>query len=239
MAHIHVYLRRGAVVIGLALALAACGSDNERTGPTPTATGSPTALPVTPTALPPTWTATPPTAPLPTQTTVPTFTPRPTLTLTPGLTPGAVWEDDTRLVVTARAAKLNVAIREEFNDAAFNTGEFLGKLFKPPMITLDYGGRVQIDLDFYNAFLEREGHIHTEALVSVQDGVLVLDEIADAREAEGALVNENDVRAGLAVAADGITRGLLATAGDDLPESFRLAEARIYPGHVEAVFTAD
>lgn len=249
-----IMLRR-AFPIGLALvlALAACRSPGKAPtvtspppsftptwgpSPTPTRTPLPTRTPgPSPTSLwatgPSTWTPSPsvPTATPPSHTPAPTVTPRPTLTPLPGAVPGAVRQDD-RLIVTVPVSDLNGAITSAFytQDSRPTT--------MPPVITLDYGEQVRIELAFYNSFLNRTSQVSTLARLSVADGQIVVEEQRDRREVRGGLVSDSSIRAGLALVADGITRALTAQAGASLA-LYRLHSVAVYPDHIQAVYAEE
>jgi hypothetical protein len=240
--------------IGLALilALAACGSPGKAPTvtpppsftptwgpfPTPTWTPRPTRTPgPSPTSVwataPSTWTPSPtvPTATAPSYTLVPTVTPRPTLTPLPGVISG-VDRQDGRLIVTVLINDLNRAITSAFyaEDSRPTT--------MPPVIALDYGEQVRIELAFYNSFLNRISQVSTLARLSVVNGQIAVEEQPDRREVSGGLVSDSSIREGLALVADGITRALTAQAGSPL-DSYRLHSIAVYPDHIRAAFVEE
>jgi hypothetical protein len=251
-----VTIRRTCFPIGLALilALAACGSPGKTPtttpspspsftptwgpSPTPTWTPFPTRTPgPSPTSVwataPSTWTPSPtvPTATPPSYTPAPTVTARPTLTSTPGVTSGVV-RQDTQLIVTVLDSDLDTAIASVFYalDSRPTT--------MPPVVTLDYGGRVQIEMAFYNSFLNRNSQVIVQARLSAADGQIAVEEQRDRRAVTGGLVADSSIRSGLALVTEGITRALTTLAGP-LPGSYRLHSITVYPDHVRAVFVEE
>jgi hypothetical protein len=151
---------------------------------------------------------------------VPSVTPRPTLTATPGLTPGVV-EQDHQLIVTALDHDLNLAVASAFyvQDSRPTT--------MPPVITLDYGGQVQIEMAFYNSFLNRNSQVVVQARLSAADGQIAVEEQRDQRAVTGGLVSDL-----------WITRALTTLAGP-VPGSYRLRSITVYPDHVQAIFVEE
>lgn len=220
---------RGLAALGIVLGIAACGTDDSP-GAAPTPPPHDTPVPATP--LPPTWTASPvpPTPTPPTRTPAPTTTPRPSLTPIPPPESG-VLQDENRLTITALPDALNAAIVEQYaahDSPATST---------PPVITLQTGGRVQIELAFYNDFLKRSSTVITVVLLRVDSGRIALDEVPDARQSSGALVPDQAVWDGLALVEAGINGALITLSG--APEDvYRPDAVRVYPGYVEADYTA-
>jgi hypothetical protein len=150
----------------------------------------------------------------------------------PGLTPGAVVEEDGRVIVTALAEHLNAGIASVYFDQSPDG------LNAPPVVTLGYAGQIVVDLTFYNAFLDEEGTVSLEALLSVGEGQIVVEEKPDTRRAEGALVADRDVRAAL-----GLVQAGLNLAVSDLaelqPDTFHVDSVYVRPDYLEATLKTE
>jgi hypothetical protein len=147
------------------------------------------------------------------------------------MTPGVV-EQDHQLIVTALDHDLNLAVASAFyvQDSRPTT--------MPPVITLDYGGQVQIEMAFYNSFLNRNSQVAVQARLSAADGQIAVEEQRDQRAVTGGLVSDSSIRTGLALVTEGITRALTTLAGP-LPGSYRLRSITVYPDHVRAIFVEE
>jgi hypothetical protein len=134
--------------------------------------------------------------------------------------------------VTALESDLNMAIASAFyaQDSRLTT--------VPPVVTLDYGGQVRIEMAFYNSFLNRNSQVITQVWLSVADGRIAVDERPGTRKVSGGLVSDQSVRAGLTLAEDGITRALTALAGSS-PGAYRLYSLAVYPGYIRAIFAEE
>ena len=221
-------------LIALALILVACGNSGE-SAPTVTPTPPPSVTPLPTQEFPPTWTPSPlpPTrTPAPSATSTLTPTLRPTRTPTPGLTPGAVIEENGRVIVTALAEHLNAGIASIYFDQS------PGGLNAPPVITLGYAGQFAVDLAFYNAFLDEEGTVSLEALLSIGDGQIILEEQPDTRRTEGALVADRDVRAALGLVQAGLNLAVSDLAGLQ-PDTFLVESVYIRPDYLEATLITE
>ncbi|MBN1681494.1 MAG: hypothetical protein JW966_14530 [Anaerolineae bacterium] len=225
--------RAGALCLALMLVAGACGSDKASTPsatPIPT-TPAPVITPATETPLPPTWTPSPTTTPPPTHTLVPTFTPRPSVTATPGLTPGAVLDDENRLIVTALQTDVTAAIQDAY------TGQAPELLAAPPAVTLGYNGRIDIELTFFNEFLEQESLVTTQARLEISNGLITLVEIPGARELYGALVSDQTLRSALSIIEVSLNTAISDRAQSAQPGTRQLTAVWVYPGYLEATFS--
>jgi hypothetical protein len=147
------------------------------------------------------------------------------------VTPGVV-QQGYQLFVTALDSDLNLAIASAF----YAQGS--GPTTMPPVVTLDYGGQVQIEMAFYNSFLNRTSQVTVRARLSATDGQMAMEEQRDLRTVTGGLVSDSSIREGLALVNEGITRALTGRAGP-LPDSYRLHSIAVYPDHVRAVLVEE
>jgi len=219
-------MRKWMLFLIIMLLLTACGSD-DTTSPTPTLTWTPP-----PSRTPvPTWTPSASPTSQPTRTLVPSLTPRPTLTLTPGITPGAALDSENQLVITAREAEFNQTIGDLYR------AQPASPLQAAPVIALEYRGRVQIEMTFYNDFLKKNSQVTTVALLGFEDGRITLSEIADERTVEGALVDEDNIRNAIALAEQGIN-DTATTMAQAQGGPYQMTDIRPNPGYLEVVFAA-
>ncbi len=166
--------------------------------------------------------------PYPTPIPRPTSTPIPSITPTPGATPGAVG-DEKRLVVTIIDEGIKSTV-----DAVY-ASQHPPTLNQPPKVTMGYNGHVEITLVFYNDFLDQETEATVEALASVQNGLILLEEIVPARQVNGPDVSEASIRAGLTLVEVGLNRAVMEMA-QQRAGSTPLSTVLVYPGYLVATF---
>ncbi len=198
--------------------------------PEPVPLNTPTeTFPPVPT-YPPTWTPSP--APTyfrpPTETPFPTYTPLPSSTPTAEVVAGAVMEGD-QLIVTAKNADLANAVLTAYQDAGHPT------LQEPPVVEAEYNGRIRIELVFYNDFLKEETRLDTQALLTVANGRIALDELAPTRQSDGPMITEQAVLSALEIVTNGLNRAIMSQV-DAASDYLTLSTIQVQPGYIQAVF---